>query len=47
MENTVDVVVNTISDDAIEPEAKVVPKGDYELRYVLKNLFILRSLRKI
>ena len=30
METTVDVVVNTISDDAIEPETKVVPKGNHE-----------------
>ena len=32
MENTADVVENAISDDAIETEAKVVPKGNHELR---------------
>ena len=30
MENTVEIVENTISDDAIEPETKVVPKGNHE-----------------
>ena len=30
MENTEEIVENNISDDAIEPETKVVPKGNYE-----------------
>ena len=30
MENTMEIVENTISDDAIEPETKVVPKGNHE-----------------
>ena len=30
MENTEEIVENTISDDAIEPETKVVPNGNHE-----------------
>ena len=30
METTMEIVKNTISDDAIEPETKVVPKGNPE-----------------
>ena len=30
MENTMEIVENTISDGAIEPETKVVPKGNHE-----------------